>query len=71
MNDKLENKKEFYFGDMVAFIPIISLIASILFMVIERKASLKTFWIGGFFSIFLAYLLAKDKKILEKSVLKI
>lgn len=62
MNDKLENKKEFYFGDMVAFIPIISLIASILFMVIERKASLKTFWIGGFFSIFLAYLLAKDKK---------
>ncbi|MBO5413390.1 MAG: hypothetical protein J6A29_03705 [Clostridia bacterium] len=70
MKNKLENKKEFYFGDMAIFIPIVFLITSILFMVVERKASLKTFWIGGFFSIFLTYLLAKDKKNFGKKCIK-
>lgn len=51
MKDNLEKKKIFYFGNMIIFIPILLLIISILFMVIAKRASLKTFGIGGFFSI--------------------
>ena len=62
MKKKLENNKKFYFGDMIIFVPILFLIISILFLVIEKKASLKTFWISGFFSIILTYIFIKDKK---------
>lgn len=62
MKNELKEKSEFYFGNMAVFIPILFLIVSILFMVIEKRASLKTFWICGFFSILLSYVLTKDKK---------
>ena len=43
-------------------LPIISLISIILFFVISRNASLKTFWIGGLVALFIQFLLEKDKK---------
>lgn len=43
MKNELKEKSEFYFGNMAVFIPILFLIVSILFMVIEKRASLKTF----------------------------
>lgn len=62
MKNDSKNEKEFYFGSIAVFIPILFLIANILFMVITKRAALKTFWICGFFSLFLAYLLIRDKK---------
>lgn len=60
--NKNESKSDFYFGSMAVFLPIVFLILSILAIVIEREASLKSFWVCGFFSVFLMYVLSKDKK---------
>lgn len=62
MNNNKELSKEFYFGKKAVFIPIIFLVVSIISLVILKRASLKTFWIIGFFAIFLMYLLFKNKK---------
>lgn len=61
MKNKSETKMEFYLGRKAIFIPIFFLIISIVVLVILKKASLKTFWIIGFFAIFLTYLLSKNK----------
>ena len=62
MENKNETNNEFYLGRKAIFIPIIFLIISIITLVILKRASLKTFWIIGFFAIFLTYLLSKNKK---------
>ena len=61
MKNKNEFNYEFYFGKKSVFIPIVFLIISIITLVILKRASLKTFWIIGFFAIFLMYLLSKNK----------
>lgn len=60
--DSEQKTKDYYFGTFSVFIPSIFLIVSIIVLVVLKRASLKTFWIGGIFSIFLMYLLSKDKK---------
>ncbi len=62
MNSKNTMNDEFYFGRKSVFIPIIFLIVSIVTLVVFKRASLKTFWIIGFFSIFLMYLLLRKKE---------
>lgn len=62
MRIKNETNNEFYLGRKSIFIPIAFLIISIIVLVILKRASLKTFWIIGFFAIFLTYLLSKNKK---------
>lgn len=59
-NDKIN--KEFCLGKKAVFIPILFLIISIIVLVILKRASMKTFWIIGFFAVFLMYLLSKNKK---------
>lgn len=58
------NKKNdnFYFGNFMILIPIIFFIISIISLVICRRASLKTFLISGFTSIFITFIISKDKK---------
>lgn len=62
MEIKEEKNKEFYFGKKGVFIPILFLIISIIVLVILKRASMKKFWIIGFFAVFLMYLLSKNKK---------
>lgn len=57
MNKNIESKKQ----NHLMFMPIVFFIICIMFFVINNKASLKTFWIGGFFSMFLAFVLTKNK----------
>lgn len=57
MNKNIESKKQ----NHLMFVPIAFFIICIIFFVINNKASLKTFWIGGFFSMFLAFVLTKNK----------
>lgn len=52
-------------------LPIISMISIILYFVISKGASLKTFWIGGFFALFIQFLLEKDKKNFGKKCVSI
>lgn len=43
------------------FFPIISLILMIVYLVIKKNASLKTFWVAGLIALFFQFLIEKDK----------
>lgn len=60
--NKLKKNEVVSLKNIVMFIPILFFILCIIFLVIEKRASLKNFWVGGFFSLCLAYILIKDKK---------
>ena len=62
MNTTDRKNNNFYFGNFMIIIPIMFFIASIISFVICRRASLKTFLISGFISIFITFIISKDKK---------
>lgn len=63
-------KLEFYWGKFGAILPLTTTFIGIMLLVMAGYKAAKTFWAAGLFSLMLAYLLAKDKKKFNDTVIK-
>ncbi len=69
-NERSYLKLDFYFGKFGAVLPLASLLLGIFGLVFYGYTAAKTFWSAGVFSLTLAFLLAKDKKVFNDVVIK-
>lgn len=59
---KKNNKVEFYFGNIGAVIPFLTMLFSIVLLVITGHRATKYYWSAAVLGVFVGYILIKDKK---------
>lgn len=65
-----EKRIEFYGRKIGAWLPMITMVIVMIMLVITGNVSLKLFWIAGFSGLCAGFLLAKDKKFFNQTVLE-
>ena len=62
MSENRQEKLEFYGGVAGGCVPLLTLVAGILYLTISGQMSLRGFWVAGFGALVISLILCKDKK---------